>query len=275
MRIGIIGTGSIGATLTYKLSAAGHAVQVANTRGPESMTELMARSGATAVTLDEVGRDVDALITSIPLGRLPDLKPLVDCLPAAVVVADTSNYLPQRDGRIKDIDDGKPQGLWIEQQLGRPVVRAWNALVQTTLADKGRPAGAPDRIAVPVAGTDERGKRLVMPLVDDTGFDPVDAGTAEDGWRVQAGTPAYCTELTADQLQKALALADHEAARTRREAILAIIGSWQRTESIFEDIVALNRAAAGLHRLLGQSLDPAHRTSADATRPPTATEERQ
>ncbi|MFG2075538.1 hypothetical protein [Nonomuraea maritima] len=106
----------------------------------------------------------------------------------------------------------------------------------------------------------------MMDLVDDTGFDPVDVGTFEDGWLMQAGTPAYCTELTADQLQQALALADHEAARTRREAILAIISSWERTDSIFEDIVALNRTAAGLHRLLGQSLDPARRPSADAAR---------
>ncbi|MEV4476325.1 NAD(P)-binding domain-containing protein [Nonomuraea sp. NPDC049504] len=251
MRIGVIGTGGIGAALTYKLGTTGHTVRVANTRGPSSMTALAERSGATPVTLDSVSRDVDVLITSIPLGRLPDLRPLTDRLPAGVVVADTSNYLPQRDGRIKDIEDGMPQGLWIEQQLGRPVIRAWNALVQTTLSDKGRPPGAADRLAVPVAGTDPAAKKLVMTLVDDTGFDPVDAGTAEDGWRMQPGTPAYCTDLTAAQLQKALALAHHETARVRREAILAIMSSWERNDSFFDDLVALNRATAGLHRLAG------------------------
>jgi 8-hydroxy-5-deazaflavin:NADPH oxidoreductase len=252
LRIGIIGTGGIGANLTLKLSAAGHAVRVANTRGPESMTELAEKSGAIAATLDEVGRDAELLITSIPFGRVPDLKPIIDRLPGAVPVADTSNYYPRRDGRIEEIDDGKPDGVWIEQRLGRPVVRAWNALVQTTLAGKGRPKGAADRLAVPVAGTDPAAKRLVMGLVDDTGFDPVDAGTAEDAWRIQAATPAYCTELNADQLRKALALADHDAATVRREAVLTIIGSWEPGGSFFEDVVALNRAAAGLHRLLGR-----------------------
>lgn len=252
MRIGIIGTGSIGANLTLKLSAAGHAVQVANTREPGSTTKSAEESGAVAVTLDEVGRDVETLITSIPFGRMPELKPIIDRLPGDVPVADTSNYYPPRDGRIEEIDDGKPEGVWIEQQLGRPVVRAWNSLLQTTLAGKGRPKGAADRLAVPVAGTDPAAKRLVMGLVDDTGFDPVDAGTVEDTWRMQAAAPAYCTELNAEQLRKALALADHDAAMVRREAVLAIIGSWEPGGSIFEDIVALNRATAGLHRLLGQ-----------------------
>ncbi|MET8867437.1 NADP oxidoreductase [Nonomuraea sp. NPDC004580] len=214
------------------------------------MTALAEQSGVTPVPLDSVSRAVDVLITSIPLGRVPALRPITDRLPAGVVVADTSNHLPQRDGHIKDIDDGMPQGLWIERQLGRPVIRAWNALVQTTLADKGRPPGTPGRLAVPVAGTDLAAKELVMTLVDDTGFDPVDAGTAEDGWRMQPGTPAYCTDLNAAQLQKALALADHEIARIRREAILAIMNSWERNDSFFDDLVALNRATAGLHRLV-------------------------
>ncbi|MFD2421732.1 NADPH-dependent F420 reductase [Amycolatopsis pigmentata] len=251
MRIGIIGTGGIGANLARKLSAAGHAVRIANTRGPASITELAAESGVVATTLDEVHRGVEVLITSIPFGRVPDLKPIGDRLPDEVPVADTSNYLPSRDGRIEEMDSGTPQAVWIERQLGRPVVRAWNALVQTTLADKGRPPGAADRLALPVAGTDPAAKKLVMGLVDDTGFDPVDAGTVDDAWRMQAGTPAYCTELNAEQLQKALALADHDAARVRREAILAIIRSWEPSDAIFEDIVALNRTAAGLHRLLG------------------------
>ncbi|MGA5793603.1 hypothetical protein ACPC27_19015 [Streptomyces cellulosae] len=124
--------------------------------------------------------------------------------------------------------------------------------MQTALAHEGRPAGAPGRLAVPVAGTDPAARKLVMELVDDTGFDPVDAGTADDAWRMQAGTPAYCTDLDAERLRRALALADPEAARVRQEAVLAVIGSWSPDDRTFEDIVALNRAAAGLHRLLGE-----------------------
>ncbi|GAA0708683.1 hypothetical protein OOK44_25840 [Streptomyces cellulosae] len=124
--------------------------------------------------------------------------------------------------------------------------------MQTAPAHEGRPAGAPGRLAVPVAGTDPGARKLVMELVDDTGFDPVDAGTADDGWRMQAGTPACCTGLDAGRLRGALALAGPEAARVRREAVLAVIGSWSPDDRTFEDIVALNRAAAGPHRLLGE-----------------------
>ncbi|GAA0895463.1 NADPH-dependent F420 reductase [Pseudonocardia zijingensis] len=252
MKIGIIGTGSIGAELTRKLSAAGHAVQVANTRGPQSTAQLAAEAGATPVTLDEVGAGVDVLVTSIPFARMPDIKPIVDRLPSSVPVADTSNYYRHRDGRIEEIDNGTAEGMWVEQQLDRPVVRAWNSVVQSTLQTKARPKGAPDRIAVPVAGGGWLAKRLVMGLVDDTGFDPVDAGDVEDTWRIQMAAPAYCTDLNAEQLEKALGLADRDAVLARREAVLSIIESWDHGESFFDDLVALNRAAAGLSRLLGR-----------------------
>ncbi len=250
MRIGIIGTGNIGATLTRQLSAAGHLVQVANTRGPQSITELSTQSGCVAVALEEITDDVDVLVTCIPFARMPDIKWIVDRLADDVPVADTSNYYPQRDARIVEIDTGTPEGVWVERQLGRPVVRAWNALVQTTLATRSRPKGDPDRLAVPVAGTDPAAKHTVMRLVDDSGFDPVDAGTVVDTWRLQMGAPAYCTELNAEQMQRALGLANHDAVATRRDSVLSIIASWEPSESMFDDIVALNRAAAGLHRLI-------------------------
>lgn len=250
MRIGIIGTGNIGATLTGKLSAAGHLVQVANTRGPQSITELSKRSGATAVALEDITRDVDVLITCIPFGNMADIAGVIGRLPHHVPLADTSNYYPHRDGRNEEIEAGKPEGLWLEQQFGRPVIRAWNTLVQTTLAAKGRPQGDTDRLAAPVAGTDHVAKHTVMGLVNDTGFDPIDAGTADDTWRLAMGAPAYCTELNAEQIRTALTLANPDVVSARREALLAIIASWQPTPSIFEDLVALYRATAGLHSLL-------------------------
>jgi len=131
------------------------------------------------------------------------------------------------------------------------VIRAWNSLVQTTLADKGRPKGAVDRLALPVAGTDPAAKQAVLGLVDDTGFDPVDAGTVEDTWRMQMGAPAYCTELTVEQLRRALTLADHDSVLMRRDAVLTIIDTWEHGDTTFDDLVALNRAAAGAHRHLG------------------------
>ena len=250
MKIGIIGTGNIGATLTRQLCAAGHLVHVANTRGPLSITDLSTESGCVAVALDDVTDGVDVLLTCIPFARMPDIKAVVGRLPDHVPVADTSNYYPHRDAHIAEIDAGMPEGVWVEQQLERPVVRAWNALVQTTLAGKARRKGDADRLAVPVAGTDRAAKHTVMALVDDTGFDPVDAGTVADTWRLQMGSPAYCTELNAEQMQRALGLANREAVLARRDAVLAIIASWEPGESFFAEIVALNRAAAGLHRLV-------------------------
>ncbi|AQT79934.1 3-hydroxyisobutyrate dehydrogenase [Mycolicibacterium litorale] len=252
MRIGIIGTGNIGATLARKLSAAGHLVQVANTRGPESIVELCKEAGCAAVPLEHVTYDVELLVTCIPFARMPDIGGIVSRLPDAVPVADTSNYYPHRDARIEELDAGKPEGLWVEQKLGRPIVRAWNALVQTTLATRGRPKGDADRLAVPVAGTDCAAKQKVMGLVDDSGFDPIDAGTTDDTWRLQMGAPAYCTELNAEQMQRALTLANRDAVLARRDALLSIIASWEPNQSFFPDIVALNRAAAGLHRLIEQ-----------------------
>jgi predicted dinucleotide-binding enzyme len=253
MRIGIIGTGNIGAALTRQLSAAGNLVHVANTRGPQSITELSKEFGSVAVALDDITDDIEVLVTCIPFARMPDIKGIVDRMPDDVPVADTSNYYPNRDARIAEIDAGMPEGVWVEQQLGRPVVRAWNALVQTTLTTKGRPKGDADRLAVPVTGTDRVAKQKVMRLVDDSGFDPVDAGSVGDTWRLQMGAPAYCTELNAEQMQRALELADRDAVMVRRDAVLSIIASWEPSDSMFEDIVALNRAAAGLHRLTSQS----------------------
>jgi len=183
---------------------------------------------------------------------MPDIKGVVNRLPDDVPVADTSNYYPHRDARIEEIDAGKPEGLWVEQQLGRPVSRAWNALLQTTLAPRGRPKGDADRLAVPVAGTYRAAKQKVMGLVDDSGFDPIDAGTVDDTWRLQMGAPAYCTELNAEQMRRALELANRDVVLARRDAVLSIIASWGPSQSFFEDIVALNRAAADLHSLIDQ-----------------------
>jgi hypothetical protein len=123
------------------------------------------------------------------------------------------------------------------------VIRAWNAQFAYTLADRGKTDGEPGRLALPVAGDSAESKQLVMQLVDDTGFEPVDAGTITDSWRQQLGTPAYCTELTADQLREALGLADREAAPKRRDATTQIISTWQGPPN-FQDWLRLYRAVA-------------------------------
>jgi predicted dinucleotide-binding enzyme len=249
IKIGIVGAGNIGGTLVRKLRASGHEVRVANSRGPESLSGLAAETGATAVTMAEVAAGVDVLIMSVPFQQLTALKPFISEVASDVTVVDTSNYYPVPGaGRlsaaaVEAIDEGQPETAWLQEQWGRPVIRAWNAQFGPTLANKGKAHGEPGRLAVPVAGDSAESKQLVMRLVDDTGFDAVDAGTIAESWRQQVGTPAYSTELTADQLREALRLADREAAPKRRDAIAQIISTWQGPPN-FEDWLRLYRAAA-------------------------------
>ncbi|RYG95611.1 MAG: 3-hydroxyisobutyrate dehydrogenase, partial [Alphaproteobacteria bacterium] len=137
MKIGIIGAGNIGGTLARKLVASGHSVKIANSKGPETISELARDIGATAVVTDDVVKDVEVLILSVPFATYPNLSDLVTSVPRDVVVIDTSNYYPFRDGAIPEVDAGKPESVWVTEQIGRPVTKAWNAGLAATLADKG------------------------------------------------------------------------------------------------------------------------------------------
>ncbi len=180
MRIGIIGTGNIGGALTRRLRALGHDVKIANSRGPESLAGLAKETGATPVTVEDAVRGRDLIIVTIPEKNIPDLPHgLFKDVPKEAVVVDTGNYYPkQRDGRIEAIEAGTPESQWVEQQLGRPVVKTFNNIYAKHLHDLGRPKGAPDRIALPVAGDDPKAKQVVLQLLDDLGFDGVDCGRA-------------------------------------------------------------------------------------------------
>ncbi|HST78902.1 MAG TPA: NAD(P)-binding domain-containing protein, partial [Verrucomicrobiae bacterium] len=178
MRIGIIGAGNIGGTLTRRLTAAGHTVSVANSRGPETLKDLAQETGAKPVTVTEAARAGEVVIVTIPMKNLSKLPHnLFQGTFENVVVVDTNNYYPrQRDGRIRAIEDGLPESRYVEQQLGRPVIKAFNNIYAEHLMKMGKPAGTKGRIALPVAGDDEKAKSLVMKIVDEIGFDPVDAG---------------------------------------------------------------------------------------------------
>jgi predicted dinucleotide-binding enzyme len=181
MKIGIIGAGQIGETLTRRLTALGHDVSVANSRGPETLIGLARKTGARAVTVRDAATAGELVVVTIPEGKIPDLpKDLFAGVPDDVVVVDTGNYYPQRDGRIADIEDGMIESRWVAAQLGRSVVKAFNNMNFKHLLELGRPKGTPGRIALPVAGDDQRAKQVVMRLVDELGFDPVDAGGLDD-----------------------------------------------------------------------------------------------
>lgn len=206
MKIGIIGAGQIGGTLARRLTAVGHEVSIANSRGPASLTELARETGAKPVTVEQAARAGEVVIVTIPMKNIPRLPPgLFDGVPDNVVVVDTGNYYPQqRDGRISPIEEGTTESRWVSDQLERPVVKAFNNIYARHLLELGKPRGAAGRIALPVAGDDERAKQVVIRLLDQLGFDGVDAGGLDDSWRQQPATPVYGTDLDAAGVRKAL-----------------------------------------------------------------------
>lgn len=223
MRIGIIGAGRIGGTLTRRLTALGHEVCVANSRGPETLADLAAETGAKAVTVREAARSGDVVVVTIPEARVRDLPPdLFEGVPDDVVVVDTGNYYPrQRDGRIDEIEAGITESRWVSDRLGRPVVKAFNNIYAAHLMELGKPKGAQDRIALPVAGDDDTAKAVVMGLIDELGFDAVDAGSIDESWRQQPGTPVYTQDHDAAGVRQALA----EASSERTAAFTGSAGS--------------------------------------------------
>jgi predicted dinucleotide-binding enzyme len=212
MKIGIIGSGNIGGNLSHRLTALGHQVAVANSRGPQSLTDLAAATGITPVELGEVSRDAEVVVVAIPMKEYPKLPAdLFDGAAPGVVVIDTGNYYPvERDGRIDPIEAGQSESGWTEDQLGRQVVKAFNASYAADIVDRPLPAGHPDRMALSYAGDDEAAKARVGALIDALGFDPVDAGSIADSWRQHPGTPIYGSRVGVEGVRKLLAEAKRE-----------------------------------------------------------------
>jgi len=207
MNIGIIGSGHIGSVLVRHLTALEHRVLIANSRGPASLVELAAETGATAATVEQAAGAQDVVIIAVPEKAVPQLARDSLATTSAIVV-DTGNYYPSRDGRIAEIDGGLTESEWVARVLGRPVVKAFNNIFANSLATRGVPTGTPGRVCLSVAGDDERAKEIVLGLIEALGFDGIDAGTLAESWRQQPGTPAYCRDLDTPSLKAALAHAD-------------------------------------------------------------------
>jgi 8-hydroxy-5-deazaflavin:NADPH oxidoreductase len=212
MKIGIIGAGRIGGTLTRRLTALGNEVSVANSRGPETLADLAAETGAKPVSVKDAARFGEVVVVTIPEKNIPHLpRDLFSGVPESVVVVDTGNYYPrQRDSRIDGIEAGLTESRWVAQQLNRPVIKAFNNIYAEHLLKLGKPKGTPGRIALPVAGDDERAKGIVLQLIDELGFDGVDAGSLDESWRQQPGTPVYAKDFDAAGVRRALSEASRE-----------------------------------------------------------------
>ena len=219
MRIGIIGAGMIGGTLVRRLTALGHDVTVANSRGPETLAALAAETGARTASVHEAARSGEMVVITIPQKAVPGLpKDLFTGVPDDVVVIDTGNYYPVRDGAIPDIDAGEVESAWVSRHLGRPVVKVFNHIGFASLLNLGKPAGTPGRIALAVAADRARDREIGHRIVDELGFDPVDAGPIADSWRQQPGTPAYTQDIDLPKLRAALAAADPARVAACRKA---------------------------------------------------------
>jgi predicted dinucleotide-binding enzyme len=204
MNIGIIGAGHIGSALATRLGSLGHSVYIANSRGPDTLKDLAQKTGAKPVTAQEAARHGEIIVVTIPLKNIPDLpQDLFAGVAADVPVIDTSNYYPiLRDGRIPELDTGDlTESEWVQQHLGRPLVKVFNNMYADHIQNKGLPAGTPGRLALPVAGDDAALKRKVMALVEEMGFDAVDDGSLHESWRQQPGTPCYGADMPADKLR--------------------------------------------------------------------------
>lgn len=217
MNVGIIGSGNIGSTLARKLQALGHHVMIANSRGPATLAAFAAETGVLAATVEQAAGAEDLVIIAIPQWAVANLPHEVLQKNPAVVV-DAGNYYPTRDGVVAQVDGGATDSEWISSVLGRPVVKAFNNILADSLATRGQSGAGPQRVALSVAGDNAEAKCWVQGVVRELGFDAVDGGTLAESWRQQPGTPAYCNDLKAAQLEEALASAKKSEIPSYRKA---------------------------------------------------------
>jgi 8-hydroxy-5-deazaflavin:NADPH oxidoreductase len=192
--IGLIGSGNIGSTLARLAIAAGHDVVLSNSRGPQTLQDLVSELGpkARAATSAEAAAAGDIVVVTVPLKAHRDVpvEPL-----AGKVVIDTNNYYPDRDGVFPELEDGSSTtGELLQKHLPEShVVKGFNNIWFGHLGSLGRPAGSPERSALPIAGDDTDAKQAVTAFVDSIGFDTVDVGPLAENWRTQRDTPVYVT----------------------------------------------------------------------------------
>ena len=222
MKIGIIGAGNIGQILAVRLSRAGHDVLIANSRAPETVDPAALTTGATAVWAADATQGAEVVITSVNFGQIPDIADLIAKAPADAVIVDTSNYFPARDGVIEAVENGQIESEWVQEQYGRPIVKAWNTITTASFADKAYSTDDATRVALPIVADDDAQRAVGMRLVEETGFEAFDAGVIADSWRQQPGTPVYTTDLTAAELPAALERAARDRSALRRDLMWKI-----------------------------------------------------
>ncbi|MDM5358909.1 NAD(P)-binding domain-containing protein [Peribacillus sp. ACCC06369] len=239
MRFGIIGAGTIGSIISKKLVKIRHDVKIADARGIEHLEGK--EFAGTPVLVEDVITNIEVLIISLPLTALPSIRNIIEQVGEEVIVVDTSNYYPSRDHKIAEIENAMVESVWVSNQLGKPIIKAFNNLLAYTLENEGTPEGTSRRIAMAIAGNDVSQKQIIMDVVNQLGFDTVDSGSLSDSWRQQPGTPAYCTELTKEELTKALEKANKEQAPFLRDKVIEKLTASNFKPLSSKDIVNMNR----------------------------------
>ena len=204
--LGIIGAGHIGSQVARLAVTHGYHVVISNSRGPETLAELVRELGANAraATAFEAAKAGDLVVVTVPLKNYKSVpvEPL-----AGKIVLDTNNYYPQRDGHFPSLDAETTTTSELLQAHApkSKVVKAFNHIYAADLTKDGQPAGTPNRRALVIAGDDVEAKATVTGLLDTIGFDTVDAGPLAEGWRIQRGTPGYGPRRNAEELTRDLA----------------------------------------------------------------------
>ncbi|HTW82139.1 MAG TPA: NAD(P)-binding domain-containing protein [Terracidiphilus sp.] len=271
MKIGIIGAGNIGSALALHFRKLRYTVLIANSRGPETLSQVAQKTGATPVAISEVANKVDLLVIAIPMKSVPSLpKDLLSDLPSSSPIIDAGNYYPLRDGVIAEIKGGMVESEWTSHVLGRPVIKVFNNIVADSLLHKAFPKGSKNRIALPVSGDDVRSKYLVMALLEKMGFDAINAGPLSESWRYQPGTPAYCPDPTIQQLPSLLQRAKRDKAAGDRDQAAKLMAKLP-PDFPPQELVRVARLSAGLDTLNPRSWIAVLRFGLVALRPQRST----
>ena len=223
LNIAVIGAGVIGQPIARLLKAAGHTVKLANSRSPDTLADVAQRTGATAATIDDAVHNAHVVVVAVPTHAMPHLdKRLFMSLHPTTIVLDVSVYEPSTDGRIEELEgeEAMVESRWVETQLGRAVIKVFNTVDAYTLDKRGQPSSTDGRIALPISGADAVHKATVIALLDQMGFDGVDAGSVDDSWRQQAGTPVYCVNLDREGVRGALLKAERSKSAAVREVLM-------------------------------------------------------
>lgn len=211
--IGFIGSGNIGGQLARLAVAHGYSVVMSNSRGPETLAELVDElgPGARAATPDEAAAAGDIVVVTVPL-KAYEAVPVAPL--EGKIVIDTNNYYFERDGRIPALDEGRTTvSQMLQEHLPTStVVKGFNNIMAADLTTAGAPTGSDGRRALPIAGDDAEAKTLVSALFDEFGFDAVDTGSLAESWRFERDQPAYVVRMTAEEIPAKLAAATRAGA---------------------------------------------------------------